>query len=258
MHGAIEIDRQRRGLLRDRGGGERVDGVGAGVDELRDLDAARRRADRAAHREIAHQAAGIAALVRRQGRQEHEHVARDAAARRAALPRRLPRGRARASRAQAPRRRRPHRRASRRPPRKPPAPSTTTRAGFCGLVVCACDQASFWPAPAAGAPRTKCSRPRRPRRPGLTSNRDRSRRARAAARQCRAGSSARNCGHGVMIDERVGAVACRERVVGDCHARMPLRRRPHRRVEHGEPRSPQASLISASAGEFLMEWVFSL
>jgi len=56
-------------------------------------------ADRTAHGEIAHQRAGVAALVRRERRQEHEHVRADAAAPRAALTLRAPRDRRRGSRA---------------------------------------------------------------------------------------------------------------------------------------------------------------
>ena len=134
VHDTVEVGGNRRRRLRDQSRRKGVDRIGTGIDELRDVDRTRGLADRPAHGEISHQRAGIAALVGRERRQEHDHVARpqplrELRARRGVrqidLARPEPDGLDPRGRADA--RARPR-------PRKPLDPSITTRSGRRGRL----------------------------------------------------------------------------------------------------------------------------
>ena len=134
VHDSVEVGRNRRRRLRDQCRRKGVDRIGTGIDELRDFDRTGGLADRPAHGEISHQRAGVAALVGRERRQEHDHVARPQplgepraarGVRQINLARAEPDGFDPRCRADA--RARPR-------PRNPLAPSTTTRSGMRGRL----------------------------------------------------------------------------------------------------------------------------
>ena len=111
---------------------------------------------------------------------------------------------------------------NRPPPAPPPGPdSAACRArerGPCEIT------------PAAALRARHGRGPRPPRRHGLTPKTDRPQRARAPPGNIRESERAelrprRHDGEGV------GPLAARQRVIGDRHARVPLRGRPHRRIE---------------------------
>src|SRR5215831_17646177 len=254
MHGAIEIKGRCRRLLGDERRCEGVDGVGTRVDELRDRDSARRLADRSRHGKISHQSAGVAALVRSECCQKHDRIFRTqplGQPRARGVVCQIDIARSQSDRFDAGLRTGPYQSA----PQKTARPKDDHALGFARLLVDMRQRHSA--CTSKGAPSTTCSRPapmaaaRSNIENGSITTRPRSRAAISP------GLSARNCGQGVMM---TSASAPSQTVSGSsltvirgCHSL-------DARTAGSNTRSRKltSSLISATAGEFLIEWVFSL